>query len=484
MKTITEWIERYKTVPVPVKASVWFVIVGVLQKGIQFLVTPIYTRVLTVEEYGYYSIYGTWSAFLMIFATLNLSSDVFNNGMLKYENDRKRFMSSMQGLGNVVTLVVFLVVLLYCDTFSQLMELEPVILIGLFWQFLFSPAFSLWSQNQKYLFKYKAVLIVTLVTTLAIPMVSLLLIYLLPERKSALVFGNIFVQTIVGLVFYIDNLIQGKVLCKLEYWKFALKFNVPLIPHYLSSVILGQADRIMISHYCGQGKAGIYSLSYTLSLTLTVVVNAIAATYAPWTYRQMEEKNYRKINTISKDILLVLGAMTFCGVLIAPEIILILGTEEYLEAKWIIAPVMLGCYFTMVYSLFAYIEFYFEKSIPVMLASVVSAISNIILNMFFIPKYGFIAAGYTTLICCVLQTVLHYLSMRKICREKGVFGMYNMKFLVTFSVVLTACSLLLMLTYNYIYVRYGLAFGGIVLVFIFRKKIMKIILDKMKIYRV
>lgn len=483
MGKLTEWKEKYEQIPMPVKASFWFMVMSVIQNGIQFLVTPIYTRILTTEEYGYYAIYGSWSSFLVVLATLNLSAGGFNNGMLKYENDRKRFMSSMQGLGNIVTLLVFSVIFIFCDTFSGWMRLEPIVLIGLFIQLLFAPAFSLWSQHQRYLFKYKALSVATLIVAVATPTVSLLLIYLLPERKYAVVFGSLVVQIAIGIVFYVANLIQGKSLCKKEYWDFALKFNLPLIPHYLSNIILGQADRIMISHYCGEDKAGIYSLSYTVSIALTIFVNAIASTYAPWTYQQLKVKDYRKIKIFSNYILVAIGIIGLCGILVAPEIILILGTKEYLEAKWIIAPVMLGCYFTMVYSLFANVEFYYEKSTSVMLASVVAAVSNIVLNAVFIPKFGFIAAGYTTLICYVLLAIMHYLSMRWICKENNIGRIYDLKFIVLFSVALTVVSLLLMITYNMVYIRYGMIVGGIVSIVLFRKKIVKTIFDKIKCYK-
>ncbi len=81
----------------PVKAAMWFTICSFLQKGIQFITVPIFTRLLTKEQYGLYNVYNSWSQIVLIFASLNLFYGVFNNGMLKFETDRDRFVSSVQG---------------------------------------------------------------------------------------------------------------------------------------------------------------------------------------------------------------------------------------------------------------------------------------------------------------------------------------------------------------------------------------------------
>lgn len=51
------------------------------------------------------------------FCTLNLFSGVFNNGMIKYENDRDGFLSSMQGLVSTLTLCMLLLYLLFLKNY-------------------------------------------------------------------------------------------------------------------------------------------------------------------------------------------------------------------------------------------------------------------------------------------------------------------------------------------------------------------------------
>ena len=468
-------LSYYNKLALPAKASLWFMLMSVMQKGIQFLITPVYTRLLTTEEYGYYSIYVTWQSILMIIATLNLSAGVFYNGMMKFENDRKTFISSMQGLANVCTITVFVIIFAFIKPLSTFIGLDTIIIIGMFISFLLYPSFDYWSQYNRYIFNYRPLILWTVLFALVSSGLSVAFIFIIPEKKYAVILGTIVTQIVWGGIFYIKTLIEGKGLYKKEYWVFALKFNIPLIPHYLSFIILGQSDRVMIKLFCGTDAVGIYSLSYTVSLMLSIVVNAITSTFAPWTYQKLKKKDANSVKKCTNMVLIMLAAMVILCVLIAPELIKILGTEEYLQAMWIIPPVMLSCFFTMVYSLFANIEFYYEKSIYVMTASVIAAIANIILNAIFIPIYGYIAAGYTTLVCYILLALIHYLFMKKIVRNWTEGKIYDVKFITLLSVAISVISILLTFTYKFIAIRYIIITFLLIVAIIFRKKIIAIV---------
>lgn len=470
---------KYRNAPVALKATFWFMFSSIIQKGIQFLVTPIYTRLLTTEQYGFYSVYLTWQNILMIFATLNLSAGVFNNGMMKYNNDRRRFISSMQGLGGSVTIILFTFIMLFFPFINKAMQLDKIVVIGMFASFLFYPSFEYWTQYHRYQFQYKSVVFFVVLYAISSSLLSVFLIMILPLKKYAVIFSTILTQIIFGVVFFTVNLHKGKKLYVSEYWKFALKFNVPLIPHYLSFIVLGQADRIMINYFCGESAAGIYSLSYTVSLMLNIIVNSITSTYTPWVYQNLEKNNTREIQKVSGILLDILTGLVVLCILVAPELIKFLGTEEYLSAVWIIPPVMLSCYFTMLYSMFANIEFYKEKSICVMIASVLAAVSNIILNYIFIPKFGFIAAGYTTLVSYIFLTILHLLCMLYIIGFQKSKEIYNIKAIVIKSILLIVVSIALNVIMNFILIRYIIILL-VISIFIINKSKIKNVISNIK----
>ena len=111
-----------------------------------------------------------------------------------------------------------------------------------------------------------------------------------------------------------------------------------------------------------------------------------------------------------------------------------------------------------------------------MLASVFGAILNIILNYIFIGIYGYIAAGYTTLICYFFYTLFHYILMNAVCK-KYAYGVrpYNAKILLMITIPFLLCGLLLLLTYSYSFIRYGLIVITFIGILLFRGKIINII---------
>lgn len=59
-----------------------------LQKGISFITVPIFTRLMSTEEYGTYTVYLSWLQILTIMTSLYLFNGVYDNAMAKYEKQR------------------------------------------------------------------------------------------------------------------------------------------------------------------------------------------------------------------------------------------------------------------------------------------------------------------------------------------------------------------------------------------------------------
>lgn len=94
-KFFKEILRVYKKIPLPAKASMWFVLCSVVQKGIAFITTPIFTRMMSTKEYGLVSVYSSWVSILTVVLTLQLATGVYNKAMIRYEKQRNEYTSSM-----------------------------------------------------------------------------------------------------------------------------------------------------------------------------------------------------------------------------------------------------------------------------------------------------------------------------------------------------------------------------------------------------
>ena len=464
----------YSKLSAPVKASIFFTICNILQRGVSLITAPIFTRLLTTEQYGLYSVYNSWYSIISIFATFNLSYGVFIRGITKYDDDRDKFTSAMQGLSTTITVIFFVIYIIAHDYWNQLFELPTVFIVMMFIELLFVPAFAFWSNLQRNEYKYTALVIVTLAMSVANPILGIVAVLLTEHKAEARVITSVLVQVCVGLIFYIIQFYRGKKFYVKKYWKYALTFNIPLIPHYLSMTVLQQADRLMISKLVGNSEAAIYSVAYTVSTIMTLVTQAINNSFTPYTYQMIKAKNYKKIGNAANLLLILVGCGCIFAIAFGPEIIKIMAPVEYYDAIWIIPPVAISVYFMFLYPLFGNIEFYFEETKFTMFASCIGAVLNVVLNAIFIPIFGYYAAGYTTLVCYILFAVAHYFVYKNICNKKiSKDKIYDGKFIVILSVILVLAMIVMTFVYEFVLIRYAIILIILVVLFIKRTKIIE-----------
>lgn len=456
----------------PMKASFGFMIASFLQQGILVITTPVFTRVLTEYDYGVTSVFSSWSSILGVIVTLSLVAGVYNNGLLDFKDDSDGFTSSVLGLSTISTIVFFILYMLFKVPVQNIMNLKSTLIIVMFLGFLLNPAMGLWMLKQKFNYKYKLCVILSSFTSIMSPIVSYIAIVNSSNDKASVkIIAGAVVSIIVNAVIYIHLVIKGKKMINLKYWKYALSFNIPLIPHYLANLALAQADRIMISNINGNNKAGIYSIAYSAASVIGLVWSSINASWIPWTLKKMKDKKYADIGAMAKPILLACSGACLGLVAFAPEVIKIFAPPSYYEAIYVVPPVVVGLYFTFVYSLFANVEFYHKKTIPIMIASVIAAALNIGLNFILLPVFGYIAAAYTTLLGYMCLSIMHYIFMKKVEVNK----IYDMRYIMILTIFLMLVSAVIMNFYNMVVIRYSIILILLITIIINRKKFLLVI---------
>lgn len=458
---ITDFIKnKFIYIPIQAKASIAFVMCNIIQRTISFLTTPLFTRLLTTAQYGQFSLFQSWYSLIEIFATLSLFNAPFNNGMIEYKSRQEEFISSMQGLSTVATAVVMAIVITGWNFWQRIIQLPFTVVLLLFLQMFLYPAFLFWSAGQRYRFKYKSLVAFTIIIAFFVSFLSCLaIIFNNYQEYNGLIriATSVFIQSTFGLGFYIYNFSQGKILFEKEYWKSAIVFSVPLIPHYLANIILGQIDRIMIANYANDSQVAIYSLAIQISLLMNFINTAIWSSLTPWIYQTIGKEREKDIGWIANILSFLMCAFILFSSFLAPEIIRILGSEEYIDGMWLIAPVSITVLLRFIYGFFSVIEFYYGYSYYATITSVIGALINVGLNAIFIPKYGYKYAGYTTLFCYVLMTILHYFFMKHTLKRKKITNnIYNNAtffFIILFAFIVSAfCYLLYSTTVTRIFV--------------------------------
>lgn len=470
---------KYQALDNRVKSSFWFAFCNILQKGIALFTTPLFTRLMTPEEYGMYSNYLSWSSIITILATLNLFGNVYNNGMIKYPEKRYAFTAAMQGLSTCCTVLLFAVYLPFADFWNGVLRLNTIMVTVMFVELLFLPAFNFWLLRNRFDFKYKCITVVTVLLSLLHPTLGVIAIKISSHPVEARVITHGIVAVAVTLFLYIYHFARGKTFFNREMWGFALRFNLPLIPHYLSQMVLQQADRIMITNMVGEAQNAFYSVSYSISMIMMVFTNAINNTLVPHTYQTIKAGESERLRRQITRLVFIVALGCCTATLIAPELVLLFSTREYYDAIWVMPPVCMSVLFMFVYGVYANVEFYYESTGMIMLASCLCAALNVGLNYALIPVFGYHAAGYTTLACYLCLALCHYLMYRYTLRKNGVCrSYYDDKTILLVSLMSLAAMAGLTFTYFNSIVRYSVLGLALALALIFGKKILAVIRAK------
>lgn len=476
IKKINFFVDKYRILPQAAKASLWFLACAFLQKAVQIVITPILTRLFTTAEYGQYSVFNSWMGIVTIFITLNLYSGVYAQGIVKFEDDRSAFSSSMQGLMTTMVVVYAGIYSVSSELWNQLLSITTVQMFAMFLMIWATGVYNFWAAEQRVEYRYKKLVFITIIVSIFKPLFGITAIILGNDNVTAYVATLAIVEVVAFSGLFWEQIQRGKKIFVAKYWKYALIFNVPLIPHYLSQTILNSSDRIMIAKMCGERDAGIYSLAYSVSLFMLIFNTALMQTISPWIYRKIKCKKIDSIAPIAYSSLGIIAIVNLIIIAFAPEVIKIFAPEEYYEAIWIIPPIAMSAFFMYAYDLFAKFAFYYEKTIFITIASVAGALLNLGLNYFFIEKMGYAVAAYTTLICYMLYALLHYLFMNRVCKKccKGEKPYEGGKIIaITFGFLL--CGFMLQMTYRSNVVRLGIIALSIVWLFVYRKKIILLV---------
>lgn len=474
--SVNQMIKKYNGFSVQMRASFWFLICAFLQKGVSVLSTPIFTRLLSASEYGQYNVFSSWLSVATIFVSLCLTGGVYTQGLVKYESERKQFSSSLQGLTTVFVSCWVIIYLLFRNFWNALFSLTTLQMLAMLVMIWTTAVFNFWANEQRGDYKYRTLVILTICVTIAQPVIGIIFVANADDKVTARIVGIALVELIGYTALYFIQMFQGRKFFVWKFWKHALAFNIPLIPHYLSQTVLNSADRIMIAEMVGDNKAGIYSLAYSVACIMLLFNTALMQTVSPWIYQKIKAEKIYEIESIAYITLIIIAVVNLFLIIFAPEIVAIFAPRSYYEAIWIIPPVAMSVYFMYLYDLFAKIAFYYEKTIEIMLVSVFGAALNIVLNFVFIRQFGYIAAGYTTLVCYIVYSMGHYIFMNRICRTHcDGKTPYNLKKILAITILFLIAGFILLFTYKYIVIRYGIVFMVILWGVARRKLLIKII---------
>lgn len=446
------------------KSGVWYTASNFLTKGVIFLTTPFFTRLLTHEEFGIFNNYISWLGLVTIFVTLNLDASIIS-AKYDYNKEFDSYIFSLLALSASNAIAWIFVINIFHGFFENLFDLNIYYINAMLLYILCLPAVSMYQAKEAYNFNYKKNALISLFLSVGTVFLSLILVITLQNKLNGRIIGAVLPTVILGVVFYFYFWRNGKKI-DVNYWKYAIPICLPYIPHLLSMTLLNSTDRVMITKICGSEMTALYSLAYTCGAMITVVLSSLNGAFAPWLGEKIHNNEYQSVRKFSYIYILIFFFMSVGIMLLSPEALYILGGESYMEAVYVLAPVSMGCVCQFLYTMFVNVEQFKKKTGGMAIGSATAAIINFVLNLIFIPKIGYLAAAYTTLVGYIVLLLIHMYLVKRL----GLSEIYDYKFIAL--VVLAGIVIMVLITilYSHTILRYiVIGIYGCIALYIFSK---------------
>lgn len=368
---------------------------------ISFLLLPLYTSELSPEQYGTYDFLVTLSTFIVPIITLMMEESMFRF-LIDAEDlkSKKKIITatiSYTILGSVVFSIIAAIVMgviHYEYALIFILFVISNILIGL------SNALSRGTG------KIKLYSLSNFVLGFSTIILNILFIVKFKLGVNGLLWANTIANTLTALFIFaklhLNQFISRKDLSK-NTLKEMIKYSVPLVPNNLSWVIISLSDRLMLTSMVGADANGIYSIANKFPNIVYTCYGFFSTAWKESAAKILKEDNKSAYyNSIYKDIKFFLKAIVLGLIAIMPFVFSLLVDPSYNEAYKYIPILIISIYYTNMSNFYGGIFTAYKDTKIMGATTVFAAITNILINIIFIPKYGIYAATFSTLISNML----------------------------------------------------------------------------------
>ena len=414
IKAIVLKLKASNWLPSIFKHSGWYLLASLSTKALGFILLPIYTQYLTTADYGILTSIEVINYLLPFFFSFTLVTafDRFYHQKVRQPNYLSHLFSSIFWfvllLGGVAITLIILSSYFWMPHFLGV-SAYPYSILG------FAPSlltelsllgFAFFRQSLQ-VKKISLILIGSALINIAI---SLYLVVGLEMGVIGKLWGNlgaaIFSFMVILIYVWKKQLIQFTI--HKELLKECLSYSIPLIPLAASNWINIFFDRLLIGKYENMDAVGIYSIAFHISMILYFVGESIVQVIVPISMKGLETNKGATKNKLGDYTFylwnfLLVGCLFAC--LFSKPIIAYFLNPSFLATHTLIPILCLAIVFQMIHRLYGQVIKFHKKTKIFTIGAIGSSCLNILLNLIFIPKYGYIAAAYTTLTVSILYAL-------------------------------------------------------------------------------
>jgi O-antigen/teichoic acid export membrane protein len=366
--------------------------------GVPFLLLPVLTRVLDPAAYGVIAMFTMVVAFVSIFVGLNVHGAI----TVRYLDGSKfsipTYVSSSLAILVVSSSLMLIFISFAGDVISDLTSIPVkwlyIAVLVAFLQFVVQVLLALW-QASKNPVRYSAI---RLLHALLDGGGSIILVVLLTMSWQGRLGGMLAAWMYVAIVAVYFLVRDGWLAKSVDATcaKDALNYGVAIIPHAVGGLMLGMADRFMVSNILDVSSAGIYVVAVQIGLILGTFADSFNKAFAPWLMERLGSINRDSQSRIVRFTYAYFLMMIFLAVLggmLGPLVLPLVVGPEFQSVGDILIYILIGnAFMGMYYMVTNYIFFSRRTGLLSMLTIIVGTLT-VLLSWFLIKGFGLTGAA-------------------------------------------------------------------------------------------
>lgn len=388
-----------------------------LPRIVSFVLLPIFTQYLSTDDYGIIGYTNSIMMFLFVLSSLALNTYILRAYYeTQIELDRKKMIGNVVAIILVFNLIILVFSFLVGPTIARIVKIQipfyPYLSLTLVNNFL-----EVFSIIPLVIFRIKEQAKWYVIINSVRSVLLFLVTYILIVKFNWGVSGNFYGRLLVNLLFipiYVLIIYRNTKLNFSLNWAFkALKFSLPLIPGAIAYLVISMSDRIILERYVSLSQIGIYSVAYTLALSINVIIQSGYRAFEPEIYKKFSTDLFMPfINAIYKRFMFFVFLLASVLVIFSKDILSLIAKGDFVEGYKIIPFILIGVIATGQNAILGSIAVAENKTKLASLSVIIGGLSSIVFNILFIPKFGIYSAAFASGIAFLVINVINY---------KGIF---------------------------------------------------------------
>lgn len=380
---------------------------------------PIFTKLLTPADFGIYEVFNNTVRVIGVIISLNLFNG-FYRFYFEEHIDSKSLMQFLLRTSFISFVIGSALLLIFYKQISAFINLPEVlfawILIAVFSNIVFN-FFNTYNNAQRFSTRAGIWQFVTQLLRVA---GAVILVWFWKRNYYGRIVGEniaLFILSIIIVIVYFRKYIGIREVIPDK--KEIVRYAVSFIPIGLSGFVLGYLDTIMINSSQGSNDAGIYSYAYKIAVIYSGITTAFITANRPKLFELLNQNKEEEVIAQMRSMFKLVVALSTFFIFFSADGGKILSLNDAFNAGLHLMPVLILSYiFNDLNDLYSF-YFHYEKKVKYFYYSfAVSAILNFVLNIYFIPKYGYQAAAYTTLVSYGFMLFCTYIICKKIVKVR------------------------------------------------------------------